>query len=829
MSRKQRGSPITSPHSASIRKSPSTQTLMALLPENQGYQFIRQERKAKSESDLQKIRENRMERERIKEQNKEMQQPFRPLTRRQTIEFESPFQMQKRERPRYDPEFVDNFQSDLVDDKPDGDTNELPRPKPMRRSITLEDLDYSDKLGGGKKVRKRKNKTKKKRKSKGGDPPMTIEQAIKKGLVDKVEEMIDNGIDVNQPIDQGGVTPLDLAVREMVMGTRATSPPRLRSHMRMINMLIEKGADVNSGNYLHKAANTNNVHLIRILIEKGADKYQETNSGNTPLLLAVESGFLDATKALIDGGVDINHRNSHGETAVYRVSSIQDDRFPLLSAQILRFLIDSGADIQIENNWHESPLWIASSNGNLNLVGMLLDAGANVESYDEDGDTPLAIAAQYGKLRTAELLIKYGANIESEDNKGNTPLMTAAERGGSCKKVVQFLLKKGANVNHKNEDELTAADLAEREGHTEIATMLRKHNVNNEVRGYNRPNISSLSTMAYQQAPSGVDKLINDPEVGMKRPFSQLGGKRKTRKSTNKKKNKKTRSKKQKGGNQEELNEELFLIIQQYPHLFNDYDDFKERLINLLKQGADVNATNDDGETTVMWAIGYRNIDVASLLLENGADVNAIINDHTNNGNTALIEVICVYGNMDNVESNVELLLRQPEIDVNAMNNEGVTALMCASSQGHTEIVRMLLEKGAEVNAPNVHDGETALMAASESGRAEVVSLLLENGANLNATNDDGETALMIASKNGRADVLSLLLKRREENIKKANLVTKKGTTKDGRPLVPHSQKDIASHIASFAGGKRKTRKSTNKRKNKKTRSKKQTGGNQKD
>ena len=255
------------------------------------------------------------------------------------------------------------------------------------------------------------------------------------------------------------------------------------------------------------------------------------------------------------------------------------------------------------------------------------------------------------------------------------------------------------------------------------------------------------------------------------------------------------------------MNEELFLIIQQYPYLFNDYDDFKERLINLLKQGADVNATNDDGETTVLWAIEYGNLDVASLLLENGADVNATINDHTNNGNTALIEVICVYGNMNDVESKVELLLRQPEIDVNRMNNEGVTALMCASSQGHTEIVRMLLEKGAKVNATD-DDGNTALMDASRDGRADVVSLLLENGANLNATNDDGETALMIASANGRADVLSLLLERREENIKKANLVTKKGTTKDGRPLVPHSQKDIASHITSLLGGKRKTRKS---------------------
>jgi len=61
----------------------------------------------------------------------------------------------------------------------------------------------------------------------------------------------------------------------------------------------------------------------------------------------------------------------------------------------------------------------------------------------------------------------------------------------------------------------------------------------------------------------------------------------------------------------------------------------------------------------------------------------------------------------------------------------------------------------------------------------------------------------------------------KQENIRKANLVTKKGTTQDGRPLVPDSQKDIASRIASFAGGKtKKSRKY--KKSNNKTRSKKQ-------
>ena len=289
MSRKQRGSPITSPHTASIRKSPSTQTLMALLPENQGYQFIRQERKAKSESDLQQIRENRMkremEREMIKEQNKEIQQPFRPLTRRQTMEFESPFQMKQRERPRYDPEFVDNFQSDLVDDKPDEDTNELPRPKPMRRSITLEGLDYSDKLGGGKKVRKRKtrkstnkkkNKKTRSKKQKGGDLDSDLLIASQNGRLEGVRVLLERGADINKA-DNHGETPLLKASRN--------------GHLNVVRVLLAGGADINKADNngitpLWIASSLGRVNVVKLLLREGADINKASNRGWTPLSIA---------------------------------------------------------------------------------------------------------------------------------------------------------------------------------------------------------------------------------------------------------------------------------------------------------------------------------------------------------------------------------------------------------------------------------------------------------------------------------------------------------------------------------------------------------------
>ena len=101
-------------------------------------------------------------------------------------------------------------------------------------------------------------------------------------------------------------------------------------------------------------------------------------------------------------------------------------------------------------------------------------------------------------------------------------------------------------------------------------------------------------------------------------------------------------------------------------------------------------------------------------------------------------------------------LLLENGADVNAADISGNTALMRASENGHTDVVRLLLEKGVDVNAVYNH-GETALMRASAWGHLDAVRLLLEKGADVNAVNDYGETALMLASREGHLDVVKLL------------------------------------------------------------------------
>jgi ankyrin repeat protein len=99
--------------------------------------------------------------------------------------------------------------------------------------------------------------------------------------------------------------------------------------------------------------------------------------------------------------------------------------------------------------------------------------------------------------------------------------------------------------------------------------------------------------------------------------------------------------------------------------------------------------------------------------------------------------------------------------DVNAQGEKyGRTALHLAAMNGHLEIVKLLLEHGADVNAKTKEGyGYTALHSAASNGHLEIVKLLLEHGADVNAkTKYGGYTALHSATMNGHLEIVKLLL-----------------------------------------------------------------------
>jgi len=160
----------------------------------------------------------------------------------------------------------------------------------------------------------------------------------------------------------------------------------------------------------------------------------------------------------------------------------------------------------------------------------------------------------------------------------------------------------------------------------------------------------------------------------------------------------------------------------------------------------------------------------------------------------------CFIGHCSNGHLDLaELLINKAGVDVNARDDmTDETALMGASQGGHVNIVSYLLEKGADVNAKQ-HcrhwQGVTALMKASAVGNTQIVKILLKNGADVNCMTLLGNTALLKAREKGFVSIVALIKKHINKIIL---LVIEKGRTKHENPLVTHSHKDIAQHIASF-------------------------------
>ena len=111
-------------------------------------------------------------------------------------------------------------------------------------------------------------------------------------------------------------------------------------------------------------------------------------------------------------------------------------------------------------------------------------------------------------------------------------------------------------------------------------------------------------------------------------------------------------------------------------------------------------------------------------------------------------------------EDVTQFLLSLPATNLEARGEGGWTALLVASSNGHLNIVKLLLDHGADPEAVTV-SGTTPLMAAAREGREDVAQFLLSlPNINLEARDEDGWTALLAASINGHLNIVKLLLDR---------------------------------------------------------------------
>lgn len=406
-------------------------------------------------------------------------------------------------------------------------------------------------------------------------------------------------------------------------------------------------------------------------------------------------------------------------------------------------------------------IWHALHTGNTAAIQRYVAKGADVNAKDgKFGVTPLAWAVLGRQIDAVELLVQKGADVNAGNEDGNTPLHTAAFLGEY--EIAQLLIKNGADVNIMNEDgdapmnsleadwEFTEAiagwlnievDRASVErGRAKLAGLLRKHGA--QAANLNRDAICDAARTGNTEeikahlAAGGVDPDAGDRKFGVTPMcWAALGG-----------------------------NSEIVEL--------------------LIQQGASVDARNRDGATALHGAAFLGRVKAAELLLENGADpdarnhrgetpMNGLNTDwETTQFLAGLLGVEIDRESVEHGRERVEALLRRhgasgakrtsdelysaaktgnieavkrylaDSVDINAGDSKyGVTPLCWAAFSGHAEIIELLIESGADVNAKN-RDAGTALHGAAFLGQAEAAALLIQNGADTHAKHESGDTPM---------------------------------------------------------------------------------------
>lgn len=243
--------------------------------------------------------------------------------------------------------------------------------------------------------------------------------------------------------------------------------------LMIVGLLVSTSLFSQEGDLLNKVRN-NDIEAVKALLKGGADvNYQSDDMmGYTALGLTTN---IEMMEVLISAGADINHQdNRTGYT-------------PLMNAlngcnnDVAKFLIKKGADINIKANDGATALILACGCSE-EIAKQLLDKGADIHALTDRGMgvftqcTSVGLRRETVSYEFAEFLLEKGADIDEANTTdyygGYTPLFWAVM--SNEEKLVNFLVEHGANVNAKSNKDKTPLSIATEAGNTNIVEILKK-------------------------------------------------------------------------------------------------------------------------------------------------------------------------------------------------------------------------------------------------------------------------------------------------------------------------------------------------------------------
>ena len=254
-----------------------------------------------------------------------------------------------------------------------------------------------------------------------------------------------------------------IAIDAYVLIRNADRKPRPEAAQQLLKL---RGYEFDASGF-HAAARAHDMMALTAFLDGGFNPNAQSESdGRTALINAAARGDLQVVGFLVDRGADINVKDKLGYTALLHAieAGYDDVQKVLLNHPQLdptaRGL--NGVTALSSYVWRDQKY----------AVEKLLERGADVNAQDNDGDAPLHGAAQNGNVEIIDRLIEKGANPNLKNKQGGTPLMWAGVFGH--KEAARRLIERGADVSLKDNDGMTARDWAIKNKREKVVALLQR-------------------------------------------------------------------------------------------------------------------------------------------------------------------------------------------------------------------------------------------------------------------------------------------------------------------------------------------------------------------
>ena len=376
----------------------------------------------------------------------------------------------------------------------------------------------------------------------------------------------------------------------------------------------------------------------------------------------------------------------------------------------------------------------AIKQNDINELRKLLHQNTSLNFIDKNGITPIITAIIAGNTEIVKILINNGADVNGADLFYRTPLMFASMVKNP--EIAKLLIANGAKVDveYSNNMKLNDYSISKLENkrneifenyESQVQKLLAPYYLSPHfyltplmyasILGNENVVELLLSSSASAQAISVTNLMMNFTDLGqgllatetlIKRQFVEIDFRDRPKDGLS-----------------------TLMFASKYGHI---------KVIELLlNHGASVNLENYSGQTAIMFAAESGHTDIVDLLIRYGADISTKSKIYMNSSTP--LSLAAVNGHLDVVEL---LLDHGAKIDERIGTS---TPLMYAAETGDYKLCKFLIERGANVNATSLNaiDGESVLSLAALNGHLDIIKLLINSGADVNMKlGDTGATVL---------------------------------------------------------------------------------------